>query len=60
MLVYNRVMPVDEIVAKVDAVDADAVRRVARRLLESKPTLTAIGPLSRLESYDTIRGRLTG
>jgi predicted Zn-dependent peptidase len=59
MLVYGRVMPVDEIVAKVDAVDADAVRRVARRLLETKPTVTAIGPLSRLESYDSIRGRLS-
>lgn len=58
MLVYGRVMPVDEIVANVDAVDADAVRRVARRLLETKPTLTAVGPLSRLESYDSIRGRL--
>ena len=58
MLVYGRVMPVDEIVASVDAVDADAVRRVARRLLESTPTLTAIGPLSHLESYDSIRGRL--
>ena len=41
-----------------DAVDADAVRRVARRLLEGKPTLTAIGPLSKLESYDVICGRL--
>ena len=58
MLVYGRVMPVEEIVAKVDAVDADAVRRVARRLLDGKPTLTAIGPLSRLESYESICGRL--
>ncbi len=58
MLVYGRVMPVDEIVAKVDAVDADAVCRVAKRLLQSKPTLTAIGPLSCLESYDAIRRRL--
>jgi predicted Zn-dependent peptidase len=58
MLVYGRVMPVDEIVAKVDAVDADAVRRVARRLLKSKPTLAALGPLSRLEPYDAICGRL--
>ncbi|MDA1309833.1 MAG: pitrilysin family protein [Proteobacteria bacterium] len=58
MLVYGRVKPVDEIVAKVDAVDADAVRRVARRLLEGKPTLTALGPLSKLESYDAICGRL--
>jgi predicted Zn-dependent peptidase len=58
MLVYGKVMTVDEIVAKVDAVDADSVRRVARRLLEAKPTLTAIGPLSKLESYESIRGRL--
>lgn len=59
MLVYGRVMPVDEIVAKVDAVDAESVRRVARLLLDSKPTLTAIGPLSHLESYDAICGRLS-
>jgi predicted Zn-dependent peptidase len=50
---------VDEIVAKVDAVDAASVRRVARRLLDTTPTLTAIGPLSHLESYDSIRGRLS-
>lgn len=58
MLVYGRVMPVDEIVAKVDEVDAASVRRVAGRLLAGTPTLTALGPLSRLEAYDTLCGRL--
>lgn len=58
MLVYGRVMPVDEIVAKVDAVDAESVRRVARKLLKGKPTVAAIGPLSRLETHEALCGRL--
>jgi predicted Zn-dependent peptidase len=58
MLVYGRVMSVEEIVAKVDAVDPDSVRRVVKRLLAETPTLTALGPLSQLEPYDTLRGRL--
>ena len=58
MLVYGRVMSVEEIVAKVDAVDPDSVRRVVKRLLAETPTLTALGPLSQLEPYDTLCGRL--
>ena len=57
LLVYDRVKSVSEIVNNVDSVDADAVRRVARRLLSETPTLAAIGPLSKLESYETLCGR---
>ncbi|MBM85064.1 MAG: peptidase M16 [Rhodospirillaceae bacterium] len=55
--VYDRVKSVSEIVNNVDAVDADAVRRVAERLLAETPTLAAIGPLSKLEPYETLCGR---
>ena len=40
------------------AVDAAAVRRVARRLLEGDLTLAALGPIDGLESLDKIASRL--
>jgi predicted Zn-dependent peptidase len=57
MLVYGRTIPTDEIVSKIDAVDAAAVNRVARRIVQSPPTLAALGPLGQLESFDVIRSR---
>jgi len=58
MLAYGRVMAVDEVVAKVEAVDDAAVLAVAQRLLRSVPTFSAIGPLDKVESFDSIRARL--
>ncbi len=58
LLVYGRVVGVDEIVARVEAIDAAAVRAVCRETLSGPPTLAAIGPLSRLEPYERVRERL--
>ncbi|MEC4592450.1 MULTISPECIES: M16 family metallopeptidase [Nitrospirillum] len=58
MLIHGRPIPVAEMLARVNAVDVDAVERCARRLLESEPVVTALGPLAGLESYDRIRARL--
>ena len=38
--------------------DTAAVARVARRLGGTSPTLTALGPISGVESYDKVVGRL--
>jgi len=59
MLVYGRPVSVGELVAKVDAVDTAAIRRTAKRLLASTPTVAALGPTAQLESYDSIRARLS-
>ena len=58
LLVYGRPVPIEEIVQKIGAVDRDAVMRVARRLRASRPTVAALGPISRLEEYDRIAARL--
>ncbi|MGE0151225.1 MAG: M16 family metallopeptidase [Reyranellaceae bacterium] len=58
MLVWGRPLPIAEIVARIEAVDQDAVRRVVRRLLASRPTLAALGPLQGLEAMDDIARRL--
>jgi predicted Zn-dependent peptidase len=59
LLIFNRRIPPEEIIAKIDAVDIAAIRRVGRRLLTGAgPTLAAIGPLGKLPSLDAIRGYL--
>ncbi len=58
LLMFGRPIPIPEVVEKVDAVDAAAVSRMAKRLLEQPMTLAAKGPVGHLESYDGIMGRL--
>jgi predicted Zn-dependent peptidase len=59
LLVYGRLVPVEEFVRKIDVVDAFAVRRFAKRVLAGRaPTLAAIGPLGHLEPAEAIAARL--
>ncbi len=44
MLVYGRPLSLDEITARIDAVDREAVSRVAARLLSTAPTFVTLGP----------------
>lgn len=54
-LIHGRVLPVAELAARVDAVDAAKVRSLAERLFSGvRPAMAAIGPLHRLASYDDI------
>ena len=57
LLTFGRIVSVEEIVSKIEAVDEAAVRRVAGRILSSRPTVAAVGPAGRLEDYDAIAGR---
>ncbi len=58
ILVYGRPIPVPELVAKIDAVEAAAVTRVAERIMKgAAPAVAAIGPVERLESHAAITGR---
>jgi predicted Zn-dependent peptidase len=58
ILIYGRPLPVEEVTGAIESVDRAAVTRVAARLTRSRPTFAAVGPLSRVESYDRLRGRL--
>jgi predicted Zn-dependent peptidase len=58
LLIYGRPIPVEETAAQIAAVDREAIVRVARRLIAGKPTLAALGPTGRMESYDRIAARL--
>jgi predicted Zn-dependent peptidase len=58
MLVFGRPLELGELIARIDEVDAAAVERVARRIASGPPTLTALGPVSRLESYGRLAEQL--
>jgi predicted Zn-dependent peptidase len=59
LIVFGRVVPVDELVAKIDAVAVTDVRRLAGAIFtETAPTLAAIGPVGSLIEYDRVAARL--
>ncbi|XP_078153138.1 putative mitochondrial-processing peptidase subunit beta, mitochondrial [Carex rostrata] len=56
MLNYGRIIPAAEIYAKIDAVDASAVKRVARRFIfDQDVAIVAIGPVQGLPNYNWFR-----
>ncbi|MGH6876307.1 MAG: M16 family metallopeptidase [Rhizomicrobium sp.] len=57
LLAYGRVVPLAEIRAKLEAVTVDEVRHFGERLMASRPALAAIGPLGKLERYETFARR---
>ncbi|MDD9916152.1 MAG: pitrilysin family protein [Rhodospirillaceae bacterium] len=57
-LIFNRQIPIEEQIAKIEAVDIDAVAAVAARIFAGRPTIAAMGPLDRLADYDTIAAAL--
>jgi predicted Zn-dependent peptidase len=59
LLCVGRRVPTAEILAKIDAVDAAAVRRVGERLFRGRPVaMAAIGPLKKLPRIEL--GRVAG
>ena len=58
MLMFNRPFDAAEIVRKIEAVDAAAVIRAAQRIGAGPLTLTALGPIDRLEDYRRVTSRL--
>ena len=58
LLIFGRTIPSSEIVAKVEAVDTARVAKLARRLFAAEPTVAALGPIGKVESFSRIAGRL--
>ncbi|MBV9903527.1 MAG: insulinase family protein [Alphaproteobacteria bacterium] len=58
MFAYGRVLPIEELIAKLDAVDATAVRRFGEGVLNAgRPAIAAVGPVDHLEPFDTFARR---
>ena len=59
MHIFGRPLEISDIIARIDAVDEAAVKRVASRIVSTTPTLSALGPVEDLESYEKIAARLS-
>jgi predicted Zn-dependent peptidase len=58
MMVFGRPLPMEEIVANIEAVDRNAILSTAQRIFSSPLTVAALGPVSKLESFEEIVHRL--
>jgi processing peptidase subunit beta len=58
ILTYGRRVPLAELFARIDAVDADTVKRVASRFIYDKElAIAAMGPIQELRDYNWFRRR---
>ncbi|MGH7047855.1 MAG: M16 family metallopeptidase [Stellaceae bacterium] len=58
LLIHGTPFDPGEIVARVEAVDNAAIGRIVARWRAAPPTLTALGPLARLEEFGRVQARL--
>lgn len=56
--VFGRYIPIEEAINKIEEVNEDDIKRVATRFLASPLTLSAVGPIKKLENFDKIKARL--
>ena len=58
---YGRFVEPEEIVSKLDAVDATVIRKFAERIMScTRPAIAALGPVGKLESYESFARRFGG
>lgn len=58
VIVHGQLIPKQEVIAKINAIEKSDLERVARLLLKQKPTLAAIGPITHVMPYERILDRL--
>jgi predicted Zn-dependent peptidase len=45
LVAFGRLIPIEESLARLDGIGRDDIRRVARRMIAARPTLTGLGPV---------------
>ncbi|KAH0616472.1 hypothetical protein JD844_027594 [Phrynosoma platyrhinos] len=56
MLCYNRRIPIPELEARIEAIDAQTIREVCTKYIYDKcPAVAAVGPLEQLPDYNRLR-----
>jgi len=56
--IFDRIVPVEEVIKHIEKVDAAALKRTITRLLGSELTFAALGPVQNVEEFNTIKKRL--
>ena len=57
LLLFGRIIEPDELVARIEAIDAGQVRALAGRLFAGTPTLASVGPVNGMMGRDQIAAR---
>lgn len=55
---YDEIIDLQKKLQMLNAVTAEDIRTLSGTIFSTRPTLAALGPLKKLEAYDTIAGRL--
>ncbi len=55
LLLFNRIIPVEEMVERVEKVTIDDVQNAARQIFSSNPTYTLVGDIDGHPEYDEIK-----
>ncbi len=58
LLHCNEIIDLDKKLSKLNAVSTENIRTMAQKVFVSKPTLAALGPLDKLEGYESLAKRL--
>lgn len=59
LLVYNRRLPLSELEERIEAVNANVIRKVCMKHIYDKcPAISAVGPVEQLPDYNRTRGRM--
>ncbi|MPY76230.1 MAG: insulinase family protein [Alphaproteobacteria bacterium] len=59
-LVFGAPIPIEEQVRRIEAVDSEAIMRVASRIFTGTPTVAAVGPSEKLPAFSDIASMLAG
>ena len=57
--IFDRIVPIEEIISKIDKVNIIDIKRITNRILRSELTFSAIGPIQNVEEIDLIKRRLS-
>ena len=58
MLIYNRIIPVEEMVERIEKVTLEDIRQTAQNIFSSKPTYALLGAIDHRLEYDKIQDLL--
>ena len=56
--IFDRVVPINEVIENIENVDATAIKRTAARMIATTPTLAALGQTDKLADYKAVVARL--
>ncbi len=59
VLVFGRPLTTEEIVARIEEVDAARIQQTARRIFSSRPTMAAMGPVDAVMPFDGLAGKMS-